>query len=75
MNKEEVAKAIEELEYAIELNNDYQYWEAIDNHALPILRELLASFEKLEKPKMTVEQIIDKFVTPSSHRKLVKDIV
>ena len=75
MNKERITKAIEELEYAIELNNDYHYWEAITNHALPILKyylfaenaaktndELLKSLEKLEKPKMTLGEILNNIV-------------
>ena len=75
MNKESIQKAIEELQYAMECDSPYIYNEAITNHALPILRELLVELEKSEKPRMTIEQIINKFVTPSSHRKIVKDVV
>ena len=62
MNKH-IQKAIEELEHAIECDNPYIYSEAINNYALPILKELLASLEKSEKP-----------ITPLSHRKSVKGV-
>lgn len=72
MNKEQITKAIEELEYAMELNNDYQYWEAITNHALPILKYYLFAenaaktndelLEFLEKPKTILGEILDNIV-------------
>lgn len=72
MNKKDIATAIEELEYAIEVNNDYQYWEAITNYALPILKYYLFAenaaktndelLESLEKPKMIFGKIFDNIV-------------
>lgn len=47
MNKETIQKAIEELEYAMEFESPYLYYEAVKYYTLPILRELL---EKSEKP-------------------------
>lgn len=67
MNKH-IQKAIEELEHAIECDNPYIYSEAINNYAMPILKDLLMA------SAMTVEEIINKFVTPSSHRKIVKGV-
>ena len=90
MNKQ-LNKIIMMAQDAIKDHNLQTYWECLHYEVLPFLERLADEevnrliqdtkkiLEESKKPilqeKMTVEQIIDKFVTPSSHRKLIKDIV
>lgn len=72
MNKEDIATAIEDLEYALHCESYFDLEEAVINHALPILKYYLFAenaaktndelLESLEKPKITLREILDNIV-------------